>query len=215
MSRFKCSAAQLHTPLFLNGSNLGDKLSARARTGLDLEYDTDLAVLVVQYQRGGCIVPSSNVASATPMDLADLGIDPSAAASAPQAPTQRALPPTAPQPGHTPPMARPQHAMAPQIQQRTAQVSHPIRDAVNANGHPVAPRKYMPHSTLDVNRAAMLAASGAVQPGAAAPTTADLQAIGKLPPPLTIPQDFGAQEPSAPAAAPRQRKPKAPKVEAE
>lgn len=230
--RFQCKAAQLHTPLFLNSCNLGDKLNTVGRTGLELEYDTDLSALIVQYQQGACLVPGANVASATPFDVADLGIEPKnrPTKNVPTAP--RALPPTAPAPGRTPPMARPTHPMAAQIQtQRTAQVSHPIRDQVtNVNGNPVAPRKYMPHSTLDVNRAAMLAASGQIQPGAPAPTTADLQAAGILPAPavqpLTVPEqviDYGtpaappmdvAGPPAIAGAAPRARRSRA-KVAAE
>lgn len=203
MPRFPIKAAQLHTPLFLNGSNLGDKLSPASRTGLQLQYDTDLNGLIVQYQHAACFLPSSNVASSTLVNPADIGIQNSPVGTAPVSPQSRAPIPTAPAPRAAP--------MAPTIappQPRSAQVSHPVQDAVNGMKM-TSPSKYLPHTSMQLQAATALAVSGAIQPGAAAPTKADLQAAGKLPPDAGAPVAPAQKKQRASRAA---KAPVAPKV---
>ncbi len=55
--------AELHTPLFFAGINMGSKLDPTKRTGLVLTYDRVERELVVQYSGRTCIIPRENVAS--------------------------------------------------------------------------------------------------------------------------------------------------------
>lgn len=188
MPRFPVSFAELHNPLFFNG-NLGTKLSTQgsaARTGMRLQYDTDLALLIVEYQGKACVVPSSNIGSTTLVNPADIGIEVHSPGmtmnSAPHQANGPIIQPTAP----ARPITRQAAPMAPYVappQKRTAQASNPVRDAVNGRGTKLksAP-KYHPHNESELARAAKLAASGDIHAGKSAPTKADLQAEGKLPP---------------------------------
>lgn len=62
--KIKLEYAELHTPLFLNAS-IGLRLRPKEKSGMILEYDTELACLLVQYNGAGAMLPSSNVASMT------------------------------------------------------------------------------------------------------------------------------------------------------
>lgn len=194
MARFPIKFAELHNPLFVN-ANLGTKLDPKSRQGLKLTYDTALGALLVEYQSQATLVFDSNVASATVVNRGDIGLDDLPATPVQPAAARAIIPPTAPAPN--PPMARPMSPPVHLPQPRTAQVSHPVHDAVNGPKLS-SPPKYLPHSSFEIDRAARLAAEGGIIPGAAAPTKADLQAMGKLPP-----------DPVQAPAARRGRKPKA------
>lgn len=193
MARFPIKFAELHNPLFVN-ANLGTKLDPRGRTGLKLTYCTDFRALIVEYQNQATLVFDSNVASATALNRSDIGLDEIPVNQPQPAAPRSIIPPTAP--GPNPPMARPMSPPVHLPQTRSAQVSHPVRDAVDGVKL-TSPPKYLPHSSFEIDRAAKLAAEGSVIPGAPAPTKADLQAAGKLPP-----------DPVQAPAARRGRKPK-------
>lgn len=55
--------AELHTPLFLGGTNLSQKLDPNKRTGLILKYDDDKRRLIVQWNNKTANIPEANVAS--------------------------------------------------------------------------------------------------------------------------------------------------------
>jgi hypothetical protein len=65
MTKIALKFAELHTPLFLAGTNLGLKLNPRERKGLEIEYDRAEKELWVHWNGGMAIVPSTNVASMT------------------------------------------------------------------------------------------------------------------------------------------------------
>lgn len=65
MSKIKLKYAELHTALFLAGTNLGLKLDPRQRSGLEIEYDRTEKELWVHWNGGFALVPSTNVASMT------------------------------------------------------------------------------------------------------------------------------------------------------
>ena len=70
--------AELHTALFLAGTNLGLKLNKThtglgQRTGLHLIYDREEKELLVYWNKSLAIVPSTNVASMTPANPEVLG----------------------------------------------------------------------------------------------------------------------------------------------
>ena len=69
---------ELHVPLFLNGTNLQMKLDTNSRVGLSLIYDRSEKELMVYFNGGLAIIPSSNVASMTPEDPTILGGHPTA-----------------------------------------------------------------------------------------------------------------------------------------
>ncbi len=66
MSKIELRFAELHSPLFLAGTNLQMKLDPRNRTGLSLVYDRAEKELLVTYNDAMAIVPISNVSSMTP-----------------------------------------------------------------------------------------------------------------------------------------------------
>ena len=55
--------AELHTPLFLAGTNLNVKLMPDKRQGLKIAYDRDHKELHVTYNGETGIIPSSNIVS--------------------------------------------------------------------------------------------------------------------------------------------------------
>lgn len=61
----KVEYAQLHTPLFLAGTNLSEKLDTRdlKRRGLALHFDENKRRLIVQYNGRTANIPEGNVAS--------------------------------------------------------------------------------------------------------------------------------------------------------
>lgn len=65
--------AELHNPLFLNGTNLQMKLDPTRRPNLTLIYDRSEKELLVYYFGKLAIVPTSNVGSMTISDAKSLG----------------------------------------------------------------------------------------------------------------------------------------------
>ena len=55
--------AELHSTLFLAGTNLGVKLDPAKKGGLNLEYDRAEKELLVTYNNQTAIVPTTNVVS--------------------------------------------------------------------------------------------------------------------------------------------------------
>jgi hypothetical protein len=55
--------AELHSPLFLGGTNLQLKLDPTRRTGITMQYDRTEKELLVTWNNETAIVPVSNVAS--------------------------------------------------------------------------------------------------------------------------------------------------------
>lgn len=72
MSLIECEFAELHSPLFLAGTNLGQKLDPKKRTGLKVAYDRENNELVVDWQNKKAFVPSSTVASYVPGKITPL-----------------------------------------------------------------------------------------------------------------------------------------------
>jgi hypothetical protein len=68
MSKIALSYAELHNPLFLSGTNHGQKLQQGAK-GIDLQYDRKEKELLVLFNGKLAIIPSSNVASMTLLEL--------------------------------------------------------------------------------------------------------------------------------------------------
>lgn len=58
--------AELHSPLFLGGRNLGMKLDGKRYAGIGLSYDRVEKELVVDWNDKQAIVPTSNVVSMWP-----------------------------------------------------------------------------------------------------------------------------------------------------
>lgn len=74
MSKHAVSFMELHNQLFMQGSNLGNKINA-AQRGANLTLDTDLGVVWVQFKSKLSLIPLSNVASADITDPSALGFD--------------------------------------------------------------------------------------------------------------------------------------------
>lgn len=60
--KIKCKYAVVHNPLFLAGTNLGDKLGRDGTKSVFMEYDSEEEWLVVCFKGEAGIIPSSNVA---------------------------------------------------------------------------------------------------------------------------------------------------------
>lgn len=58
--------AELHSPLFLSGTNLQMKLDPSKRHGMSLTYDRTEKELLVEYKGELAIIPTTNVVSMTP-----------------------------------------------------------------------------------------------------------------------------------------------------
>lgn len=124
---------ELHTPLFLAGTNLSNKLDTRGsrKQGLVLRYSENEEMLYVYYNRKMARVPLNNVASMTD----DMDTEPPALASktAPEPKTNvvaRAQP-------TDPVAARKEHMKAvikPPAQKPTAQVSGPTHHVFAGEG---------------------------------------------------------------------------------
>ena len=54
---------EVHSPIFLAGTNLGVKLDPSKRQGLSLQYDRDHKELIIGWNKETAIIPSSNVAT--------------------------------------------------------------------------------------------------------------------------------------------------------
>lgn len=59
--RTKISWAELHAPLFLNGTNLGQKLDHKTKGGVIMEYDEEKRHLYVSYGGATARVPETSV----------------------------------------------------------------------------------------------------------------------------------------------------------
>ena len=68
---FKVGFAFLHTPLFLGGKNLSDKLDGHQRKELEMVYDKKEMELVVTWNKKTARIPSTNVAYYIPGDPED------------------------------------------------------------------------------------------------------------------------------------------------
>ncbi len=67
--------AQLQTPLFFKGINIGVKLpKADHRNTMILEWDTEKDKLYVWYKGSVAVIPMGNVASAVPKRAEDVGL---------------------------------------------------------------------------------------------------------------------------------------------
>ncbi len=62
----ECKFVELHSPLFLGGTNLTAKLDHNRRSGLYMEYDRVEKELHVQYNGQWAIIPTNNIASMIP-----------------------------------------------------------------------------------------------------------------------------------------------------
>ena len=69
----KIKWAELHTPLFLGGTNLQSKLDPHKRTGLEMEYDRSEKELIVRWNGETAIIPTTNVASMIEGEVAARG----------------------------------------------------------------------------------------------------------------------------------------------
>lgn len=67
MSVFKIKFAEVHTPLFIAGTNLGQKLDVSKRP-LRMWYDRVNKDLTVEFNNSVSIIPYSNVVAVTPFD---------------------------------------------------------------------------------------------------------------------------------------------------
>lgn len=73
MSIIKVKYAQLHNGLFLAGVNFGQKLNPQVKSGLKIEYSTDLQALVVEYNSQVSLVFNSNIADMCLEDATEIG----------------------------------------------------------------------------------------------------------------------------------------------
>ena len=89
----KLKFAELHSPLFMSatggkGINMGSKLNSTGglghKVGISLFYDRLNKELHVWYQGEVAIIPSTNVASMTPIDPSDVSTAPELAIPVPQ-----------------------------------------------------------------------------------------------------------------------------------
>ncbi len=71
--KIQLKLATLHNPLFLAGTNFGSTLDVSKRTGLTLLYDRVEKELHAFYNNSLVIIPSTNVATMTPVDPSILG----------------------------------------------------------------------------------------------------------------------------------------------
>ena len=72
---FKVGFAFLHTPLFLGGKNLSDKLDGHMRKELHMVYDKQEMELVVTWNNKTARIPSTNVAYYIPGEPEDRKIE--------------------------------------------------------------------------------------------------------------------------------------------
>ena len=66
--KIKLTFAELHTPLFLAGTNLQTKLKPTERGGLVLIYDDEREKLLVYWNKQLAVIPHGNVACMHPED---------------------------------------------------------------------------------------------------------------------------------------------------
>lgn len=68
---FEVGYAMLHTPLFLGGKNLSEKLDRHHRPELHMVYDKQEMELVVSWNKKTARIPSTNVAYYIPGEAED------------------------------------------------------------------------------------------------------------------------------------------------
>ena len=74
MTQISIKYAELHNPLFLGGTNHQTKLDPSKRQGLKLTYDRAEKELIVEFNGHVALIPTSNVASLSLSDPADIGL---------------------------------------------------------------------------------------------------------------------------------------------
>jgi hypothetical protein len=67
----------LHGPMFLAGTNLGQKLNVKQRTGLKLQHDVNNRWFVVTYNSETALMPEVNAQTWEAVDITDYGYAPS------------------------------------------------------------------------------------------------------------------------------------------
>ncbi len=72
---FEVGFAMLHTPLFLGGKNLSEKLDKFHRKELEMVYDKKEMELVVTWNKKTARIPSTNVAYYIPGEPVDRKVD--------------------------------------------------------------------------------------------------------------------------------------------
>lgn len=60
---------ELHKPLFIAGTNMGEKLDSYKREGLQLQYDPEEEMLLVWYKDALALVPRDTVACMWPINI--------------------------------------------------------------------------------------------------------------------------------------------------
>jgi hypothetical protein len=74
--RIAITMADLHSPLFMEGSNLGNKIGkGQPKQPIVIEYDTELLSLLVHYKGLVALVPHASVASMTVANPKDIGVE--------------------------------------------------------------------------------------------------------------------------------------------
>lgn len=63
----------LHGPTFLAGTNLGQKLNVKQRTGLKLQHDVNNRWFLITYNGETCLMPEMNAQTWEPLDLTEYG----------------------------------------------------------------------------------------------------------------------------------------------
>ena len=71
MRKIKISFAELHNPLFMQGTNLGTKIIAAQKNAV-LTYDFDDQLLMIEFKGKVSLVPSTNVASMDALNASEL-----------------------------------------------------------------------------------------------------------------------------------------------
>lgn len=72
--KLEVTFCELHTPLFMGGTNFGTKLDPTKRQGLVLTYDRDEKELIIEYKGIVSLVPSANAANMVLADPSAIGI---------------------------------------------------------------------------------------------------------------------------------------------
>jgi hypothetical protein len=67
----KLKRLQLHTPVFLGNTNLGDRLDIDKRAGTKLEYDEKAQLVIITFNNERGLIPLSAVAVMIPATVND------------------------------------------------------------------------------------------------------------------------------------------------
>lgn len=71
MRKIKISFAELHNPLFMQGTNLGTKIIAAQKNAV-MTYDFDDQLLIIEFKGKVSLIPSTNVASMDALNASEL-----------------------------------------------------------------------------------------------------------------------------------------------